>query len=221
MTDRFNRNNYKILDESEQEEYFNDAKFQALYKKCLDNKDKFIKLIQEINYIRKSITCFNNTTANGIVSIFIDSLCSKILDGVYVDKVGYDILLDGIKISSKALKKMFGKTGTRSIIDSNKIVSSDNYNNDKHEEVINSDCYLLIQTEDKIVVAIAPKKSSRLCYKNTASNTAFVIPNDSYLKYIVSKEDNIQIDNDYISTNENTINLVNTINDYFINYNFD
>ena len=103
----------------------------------------------------------------------------------------------------------------------NKIVSSDNYNNDKHEEVINSDCYLLIQTEDKIVVAIAPKKSSRLYYKNTASNTAFVIPNDSYLKYIVSKEDNIQIDNDYISTNENTINLVNTINDYFINYNFD
>ena len=43
MTDRFNRNNYKILNESEQEEYFNDVKFQALYKKCLDNKDKFIK----------------------------------------------------------------------------------------------------------------------------------------------------------------------------------
>lgn len=96
---------------------------------------------------------------------------------------------------------MFAKTGTRSIIDSNKLVSSDNYDNSKHDERTNSDVYLLIQTEGQLLIAVAPKAVYDVYHKETTSNTTFTIPNDSYIKFIVSREDNIFYDENYVSDN--------------------
>ena len=227
MGTKFIRESYKILNDKEQEEYFNDEKFQTFYNQCLKNKDKFIKLVKEISYIRKSIPYFNNVTANGIVSIFLDALCARAFGGEYVDKIGYDIVLNDygklIKISSKASKKMFPKSvgGTNKIIDSNKIVASTNYDENKHEEITQSDCYIFIQTDKQIIVSIAPKKSSKIYFENTSSNTSFCIPNDSYMKYIISKEDGQFIEDDYISTNKDTNELIQVVNNFINNYNFE
>ena len=216
MSEKFNRKEYKVLTEAEQNDFF-DEKTLLIQQQGIKVKDKLIKAMFDGIYIRHNIPMLDCTTGNSMISIIIDSFVSNILGGSYVDEVGYDILYKElgiiVRISSKALKTMFAKTGTRSVIDSNKLVSSDNYDNSKHDERIDSDVYLLIQTEGQLLIAVAPKKVYDVYHKETTSNTTFTIPNDSYIKFIVSREDNIYYDENYVSDNEIVNNWIKSTND--------
>lgn len=223
MTEKFNRKEYKVLTEAEQNNFF-DEKTLLIQQQGIKVKDKLIKAMFDGIYIRHNIPMLDCTTGNSMISIIIDSFVSNILGGSYVDEVGYDILYKEhgiiVRISSKALKTMFAKTGTRSVIDSNKLVSSDNYDNSKHDERTDSDVYLLIQTEGQLLIAVAPKKVYDVYHKETTSNTTFTIPNDSYIRFIVSREDNIFYDENYVSDNEivnNWIKSTNNLKLYGIN----
>lgn len=210
-----NRKNYKVLSEEEQKEYFDNIT-NDFYNLCISNKSKLLKVVQDFNYIRKNTVGLNTTIGNGIASYLLDLFISKALNGTYVDLKGYDIAVEDygklIRISSKAAKKLFGKTGTYQIIDSNKLASGEEYDDNKHLETINSDVYILVQTNDQVVIAIAPKKASELMMKNTKSNTLFTIPNDSYIKYIISKEDNFKLDENYVPSDVNILNAINAWN---------
>ena len=209
------RSDYKELTLEEQQQYFNDIT-NDFYKLCIENKNKLIKVVQDFNYIRKNTIGLNTTIGNGIASYLLDMFISKALNGTYVDLKGYDIAVQDygkiIRISSKAAKKLFGKSGTYQIIDSNKLASGDEYDDNKHLETISSDVYILVQTDGQIVIAIAPKKASELMMKNTKSNTLFTIPNDSYIKYIISKEDNFKLDENYVPSDVNILNAINAWN---------
>ena len=221
MTERFNRKNYEFLTEEQQKDFF-DEKTLILQQRGLKVKDQLIKAMYDGIYIRHNIPKLNCTTGNSYISIIIDTAISNILGGKYVDEIGYDILYKEhgaiVRISSKSLKKMFAKTGTRSIIDSNKLASSDNYDNNKHDERTDSDVYLLVQTEGQLLIAVAPKAVYDVYHKETSSNTSFTIPNDSYIKFIISREDNIYYDENYVSDNIHVLNLINATNEFFNKY---
>lgn len=216
MIKKFNRKEYKVLTEAEQNDFF-DEKTLLIQQQGIKVKDKLIKTMFDGIYIRHNVPMLNCTTGNSMISIIVDSFVSNVLGGTYVDEVGYDILYKEhgaiVRISSKALKTMFAKNGTRSIIDSNKLVSSDNYDNSKHDERTDSDVYLLIQTEGQLLIAVAPKAVYDVYHKETTSNTTFTIPNDSYIKFIISREDNIYYDENYVSDNEIVNNWIKSTND--------
>lgn len=215
MTERFNRNAYEILTEEQQKDFF-DEKTLLIQQQGIKVKDKLIKAMNDAIFIRKNIPMLNCTTGNSMISIIVDSFVSNVLGGEYVDKVGYDILYKEhnyiIRLSSKSLKTMFAKTGTRTIIDSNKLVSSDNYDNEKHDERTESDVYILIQTEGQLLIAVAPKHVYDIYHKETTSNTSFTIPNDSYIKFIISREENISYDDNYVSDNPIVLDYIKATN---------
>ena len=215
------RSYYKELTLEEQQEYFNDIT-NDFYKLCIENKDKLINVVKDFHYIRKHMYGLNGTIGNGLSSYLLDLFTSKVIQGKYVDLKGYDIAVEDygktIRISSKAMKNMFAKSGTHQIIDSNKLASNNNYDDEKHKETIESDVYILIQTNDQIVIGIAPKAASKLMEVNTGSNTMFTIPNDSYVKYVVSKEDNVFLDESYVPNNEKIHKAINAWNDMIDNY---
>ena len=212
---RNNRKNYKVLSEQEQKEYFDDIT-NDFYNICIANKDKLIKVVQDFHYIRKNTLGLNTTIGNGLASYVLDFFISKAISGNYVDLKGYDIAVEDygktIRVSSKAMKNMFAKQGTNQIIDSNKLASSENYDDNAHMGTIDSDVYIMVQTNNQIIVAIGPKKISELMAKSTGSNTLFTVPNDSYIKYIISREDNIVIDENYVPEDVNIINAISAWN---------
>ena len=215
------RKEYKTLTEEEQKEYFNTIT-NDFYQLCLNNKDKLINVVRDFHYIRKHMYGLNGTIGNGLSSYLLDLFTSKVIQGKYVDLKGYDIAVEDygktIRVSSKAMKHMFAKEGTHKIIDSNKLAASENYDDEKHLETIESDVYILIQTNDQIVIGIAPKAASKLMEVNTGSNTMFTIPNDSYIKYVVSKKDNVFLDENYVPSNEKILKAINAWNDMIDSY---
>ena len=215
------RKEYKTLTEEEQKEYFNTIT-NDFYQLCLKNKDKLINVVRDFHYIRKHMYGLNGTIGNGLSSYLLDLFTSKVIQGKYVDLKGYDIAVEDygktIRVSSKAMKNMFAKEGTHQIIDSNKLASNNDYDDEKHKETIESDVYILIQTNDQIVIGIAPKSASKLMEVNTGSNTMFTIPNDSYIKYVVSKEDNVFLDENYVPNNDKIYKAINAWNDMIDSY---
>lgn len=215
MTEKFNRKNYEFLTEEQQNDFF-DEKTLLIQQQGLKVKDKLIRAMFDAIFIRKHVPMLNCTTGNSMISIIVDTFVSNVLDGKYVDEIGYDILYKEhgaiVRISSKSLKKMFAKTGSNSIIDSNKLVSSDNYDDNKHDERTDSDVYLLIQTEGQLLIAVAPKKVYDVYHKETSSNTKFTVPNDSYIKFIISREDNIYYDENYVSNDSIVLDYIKSTN---------
>lgn len=219
---RQKRSDYKELTIEEQNEYFNDIT-NDFYQLCLNNKDKLINVVKDFHYIRKHMYGLNGTIGNGLSSYLLDLFVSKVIKGKYVDLKGYDIAVEDygktIRVSSKAAKELFLKSsGTHEIIDSNKLAQSETYDDTAHKGNTDSDVYILIQTNEQIIIAVAPKKASTLMEVNSGSNTMFTIPNDSYVKYVVSKEDKVFLDENYVPENQDIHNAINAWNTMIDNY---
>lgn len=212
---------YKVLSNEEKELFF-DEKTNYVYDLYIKNKQLVIKKWMDYIFYKRHAYGFSGVLGNGISSLILDSKLAEAIGADYVNKRGYDIDVkrenDIIRLSSKSLSEMFVKSGgtASNIIDSNKITSNTkDYDDKKHLENIVSDCYIFTNTNEQLIIAIAPHAVSQFDFKNSTSNTTFTVPNDSYLKYIVSKEDNVFYDNKYVPDDPDVINSINCWNKQF------
>ena len=211
---------YPVLSEKEHIKFI--SGIQDFIDYANERKNELILAVKKGCYMGYKMKFFNKTTFLGALSGCRDYFIAQALGAIFVDLKGVDIILningEERKISSKAKKKMFLKSsGTSQIIDSNKMASSDDYDDKKHMESLNAEIYIMVQSEEQIIIAVGPKYICKLMMQNTKSNTKFTVPNDSYIEYIVSKEDNIKIDPDYVPDDVNMINMVKYWNLVFDN----
>lgn len=217
---KYIRKYYPVLSEEEHKKFLSDIQDFIDYAK--ERKNELILAVKKACFMGYKMKYFNKKTFLGALSGCRDHFIAEALEAIFVDLVGVDIILNingkERKISSKSRKKLFLKSsGTFEIIDSNKMASSEDYDDKKHIESLNAEIYIMVQTEEQIIIAIGPKDICKLMMRNTKSNTKFTVPNDSYIEYIVSKEDNIKIDPNYIPDDVNMVNMAKYWNLVFDN----
>lgn len=167
--------------------------YKEFVEHCKEHKEDIIKAIFSVRHIKENQPMLSSVTNNGFISTLLDFSIAGAIGGEYVDKQGYDIDMDGLKISSKSLNKMFTqKLETYSIIDSNKIASSENYSDEKHLENCYKDAYLLIQKEDPISIAVCKADNVKQFLVEKKSNVNLKITDSNLLDFIVLPSENIK-----------------------------
>ncbi len=167
--------------------------YEDFVKHCRDHKEDLIKAIFSVRHIKENQPMLASMTNNGFISTLLDFSIAGALGGQYVDVQGYDIDWGGLKVSSKSLNKMFTQNlETYSIIDSNKIASSENYSDEKHLANCYKDAYLLIQKEDPVSIAVCKADNVKQFLVEKKSTVNLKITDSNLLDFIVLPSENIK-----------------------------
>lgn len=206
------------LTEEEKKAFFDDKTIKV-YNRALECKEKLINDLRDNYYLKLKCPSLGTPSGNFEASKFLDQRFANSLNYDYVDMIGFDLLTkdeEKIRVSSKSEKDLFLVSGgTDFITDSNKRDGGGKYDNAKHEENTKSDVYILAKTTPPFQLAIAPKAVCKILPKNGGGEVKFAVPNDSYIKYVISKEDNITYDENYVCEDKKIINYIKARNDLF------